>query len=207
MDTDMLWMLAEELDVAPRVRTDARCQIREGRVMTDRSTRVLRTYAIHELGRDLYEAGHVTGGREQAVGPEPFKWDRTHRDMAYHGQGCECDDRAAFPRARMAMAPEGRQISETFLRHRKHIMRVAGAYLFAEPDEAERYQRMKTSTNGFDMDSALDAWARKYDNPYGRTLRGHKVALPDGRTFSLQDYWVAQSKTTAWMAARLPGMI
>ena len=141
------------------------------------------------------------------MGDEPFKWSCDERAMAYHGLGHECDDSAAYPRARMAMTAAGRDISATFLQHRKHIMRTAGAYLFAEADEEDRMKYMKAVTNAFDMDSALDAWTRRYGNPHGRTLRGHTVALPDGTPFSLQAYRAAQVHTTAWMAARLQSMV
>ena len=57
---------------------------------------MLRTYTFSELGRDLYEAGHVAGSREYAVGDEPFKWSCDERAMAYHGLGHECDDSAAW---------------------------------------------------------------------------------------------------------------
>ena len=175
--------------------------------MGDGYIRVLRTYTFSELGRDLYEAGHVAGSREYAVGDEPFKWSCDERAMAYHGLGHECDDSAAYPRARMAMTAAGRDISATFLLHRKHIMRAAGAYLFAEEKEEDQLKRLKAVTNAFDMDSALDAWIHKYGNPHGRTLRGHNVTLPDGTSFSLQAYRAAQVHTTAWMAARLQSMI
>ena len=209
MNKEMLEILAdaEAGGASPRVCQSAQRQLDQGEDMGDGSIRVLRTYTFSELGRDLYEAGHVAGSREYAVGGEPFKWSCDERAMAYHGLGHECDDSAAYPRARMAMTAAGRDISATFLQHRKHIMRTAGAYLFAEADEEDRMKYMKAVTNAFDMDSALDAWTRRYGNPHGRTLRGHTVALPDGTPFSLQAYRAAQVHTTAWMAARLQSMV
>ena len=66
---------------------------------------------------------------------------------------------------------------------------------------------MKAITSAYDMDSALDAWARTYGNPHGRTLRGHTVALRGGGVFSMEAYRRAQANGTAWMESRLTSMV
>ena len=77
---------------------------RPGRV-DDRVARLRLHYRHSELGRDLLEAGHVTGSRVYAAGMDPFKWPRAMRAAAFDGMGVEYDDNAAFPRARAAMKP------------------------------------------------------------------------------------------------------
>ena len=44
------------------------------------------------------------------------------RGAALHDMGWECDDEAAYPRAKLAMVPEGREITEKFLMHREEIL-------------------------------------------------------------------------------------
>ena len=44
-------------------------------------------YKNCEKGRDLIEAGHVTGAREYAVGTDPFKWSKRVRECALEGGG------------------------------------------------------------------------------------------------------------------------
>ena len=76
-------------------------------------------YAYSPLGRALREAGHVTGSREYAIGVDPFKGWPTHlRGAAFHDMGLECDDAAAYPTARQAMVPPGREVQAVFLEHK-----------------------------------------------------------------------------------------
>ena len=80
-------------------------------------------YAYSPLGRSLVEAGHCTGSRVYAIGVDPFKgWPKHMRGAAFHDMGWECDDDAAHPRAKLAMVPEGREITEQFLMHREEIL-------------------------------------------------------------------------------------
>ena len=166
-------------------------------------------YSFSRRGRDLFEAGHVTGSREYAAGIDPFKWPAWMRDAAIAGTGWVCDDVAAYPRARMAMVSTGREVCARFLRHREEIMRQAGAHLFGDGvAEAERRKRMKGVTNGFDMDSGLNAWVTKYGNPRGVTLAGYAVDLGDGlKRFSLAEYRTAQQEGTRCIAGRSEAML
>ena len=89
-------------------------------------------------------------------------------------------------------------------------MGAFGAYLWAEVDDVkERRSRMKMVTNGFDMDSKLDAWAKKFGNPHNRTLKGRKEwrFTDGGASYSLEEYWREQQQGTAWMSARQADMI
>ena len=78
-------------------------------------------YVHSELGRDLREAGHVTGGRLYARGVDPFKWAKAFRRAAMHG-AWEADDSACFATARQAMAGKRGGMAEHFLRHRRDLL-------------------------------------------------------------------------------------
>ena len=60
---------------------------------------------------------------------------------------------------------------------------------------------MKAIINGYDMDSGIDAWARKFGNPKGLTLKGWAI-LVQGRRYKLETYRNAQQQGTKWMAER-----
>ena len=208
MNATTLEILAETDGVNPVVAAAASADLRDGQRMEGDGIRVVRAYTFAPQGRDLYEAGHITGCREMAVGGDPFKWDKQSRRLAFLMMGAECDDRACYPRARMAMTEVGRRETRVFLTHRERILEAVGKYLFAEvPDPEERRARAKAITSAYDMDSALDAWARTYGNPHGRTLRGHTVALRGGGVFSMEAYRRAQASGTAWMESRLTSMV
>eukprot|EP00966_Prymnesium_polylepis_P083905 1942753-Prymnesium_polylepis.1 len=77
------------------------------------------------------DAGHVTASREYALGADPFKLPRAIRDAALAGMGWAMDDNAAYPRARIAMVPVGREGSQFLVDHREEIMRgFAELHLF-----------------------------------------------------------------------------
>ena len=59
---------------------------------------------------------------------------------------------------------------------------------------------MKMVTNGYDMDSSLDAWAAKYGNPGKRTEASVSLTLTCGETFGLKRYRDAQVGCTPKMA-------
>ena len=59
---------------------------------------------------------------------------------------------------------------------------------------------MKTIILGYDMDSGVDAWAKVYGNPEGRTIAGKTVPLEGGREYALDEYRAAQRGGTEWMA-------
>jgi hypothetical protein len=98
-------------------------------------------YAYSPMGRGLVEAGHCTGSREYTIGVDPFKgWTKGLRGAAFHDVGWGCDDVAAFPMARMAMVPVGRDVTQTFLKYREEIMAKVGDIIFGTQagDEARR---------------------------------------------------------------------
>ena len=65
--------------------------------------------------------------------------------------------------------------SATFLEHMEGIMNTFSTYLFAETRSAGvRRKWMKMITNGYDMDSGVDAWQHNKKlggNPRRRSLR------------------------------------
>ena len=140
-------------------------------------------YQYSDLGRDLFEAGHVSGSREYATGLDPFKWPKELREAAFLGTGIEYDDEAAYTRARAAMAPQGRSITDLFLRNREEILARYGEMLFPAADRKERRKRLKAVTSGFEMDSGLDAWRQKWGEGAARSsLRGATITVQGGRT-------------------------
>ena len=150
----------------------------------------------------------MTGCREVAVGQDPFKWDKSSRRLAFLGVGAEADDKACYPRARMAMMEIGRRETQVFIDNRETILTGIGDFTFPEVTSVEeRRARAKAITSAFDMDSSLDSWRGRYGNPHGRTLRGFSVRLSDGTQFSVEGYRQAQSRGTAWMERRLGAMI
>ena len=82
-------------------------------------TRLSVTYRFSQLGRDLVDAGHISGCREQAVGVDPFKLPTEIRNAAFHGMGWEMDVNAAYPRARVAMVTDGRKECQFMVDHRE----------------------------------------------------------------------------------------
>ena len=167
------------------------------------------SYTYSSLGRDLFEAGHVTGGREITMDDaDPFKWPTPWRDLATTGLGASFDDCAAFPTIRCAMVPCGQLITKQFLQWRKEIMSQAGKWLCPNVPEPIQYARMKGITNAFDMDSGLDAWrSHKWAAGDKRSLAECTITLPDASTFNFANYRAAQSSVTTWMQSHATSLI
>ena len=163
-------------------------------------------YHYSGLGRDLFDAGHISGSRVYAGGQDPFTWPREMRAAAFHGMGAEYDDSAAYPRARAAMVPIGRDSTRAFLANREPLLAAFGARLWKEESIAERRARMKCVMNAWDMDASEDIWIRKFGNPHGRTLAGVTEAIPGG-TFSMQAYRAETAGATRWMAEHAPAVM
>ena len=161
--------------------------------------RVEYTYA--SIGRDLVEAGHLTGAREMAIGLDPFKgWQRELRGAAFHDMGHECDDKAAYPTAMKHMVPTSRDMMTTFLESREEIYEKFGGFLFKEETDGDARRRMiKSICNAFDNDAGIDSWQKKHGNPHNRSLKYLKFRLNNGTLFSLAEYWQAQKSSTQWM--------
>ena len=138
-------------------------------------------YKHCKRGRDMIEAGHITGAREYAIGIDPFKWNRRVRGAALKGVATGLDDNAAYIRIRMALVAEGKEICERFLRNRECVLGGYGEKLLGEEAADVRRKRMKRVTCGYDMDSGPDAWAKVYGNPHSRTIVGMTVQLCDGK--------------------------
>ena len=109
MNAVTLEILAETDGVDAAEAAAARAELGDGERLGGDVLKTLRAYSFSPQGRDLYEAGHVTGCREVAVGQDPFKWDKSSRRLAFLGVGVEADDKACYPRARMAMMEIGRR--------------------------------------------------------------------------------------------------
>jgi len=166
-------------------------------------------YAYSPMGRGLVEAGHCTGSREYAIGADPFKgWTKGLRGAAFHDIGWGCDDVAAFPMARMAMVPVGRDVTRVFLAYREEIMAKVGDRLFGTQagDEARRGW-VKKIFAAYDNDASLEGWAKSTQgNHAGRKIRGMRLwvgaeAVGVGEGFEPEKYWEAQGKSSEWMWA------
>ena len=150
----------------------------------DGTGKVRLAYRYSEKGRDLFEAGHITGSREYATGADPFRWPEAIRAKVLAGRGAEGDDASAFPRARRAMVPEGRELCDKMIQWKTHIMREAGEYLFPGMEADKQKKLMKGVINGFDMDSGLEAWRKKKGADESKSLRGYKIQIGE-ECFSL----------------------
>jgi hypothetical protein len=157
----------------------------------------------------LIEAGHVSGSREYATGVDPFRYPVRIRHAAWHGL-LECDDGAAFPRAKLAMYPSEPALAR-ILQHREEVFEQYAQHLFAEESPHEGYARMKCIVNGLDMGSGLEAWRAKYGDPFGRKIADFtaRVREADGtmKDFSLVEYQSTQPRIAAEMARTSPEAI
>ena len=180
--------------------------MRTARVVTEHVVRYTIEYRHSETGRDLVDAGHVTGSRLYATGPDPFKWAAVFRDTALHGSVVG-DDGAAFPTARNAMMPpERRPISERFLANRPYILKAFGGILFPHETEKEATARMKQITTAYDMGAGADFWKKEYGDT-GVSLKGTTIHLEGGEPFSVEDYRRELERSAAWMGERAGSML
>ena len=143
------------------------------------------------------------------MGPDPFSWPAPLRDAAFSGIGAVvADDSSAFPRARMAMAPVGREITETMLLHKEEIMGAYGEMLFREETVEEQVSRVKQIINAYDMDAAEKFWEQKFGNPHRRDVRTRvPLRTVAGHTFSLAEYGEASREGTRWIKQRSEGAL
>ena len=164
-------------------------------------------YAHSPLGRAFREAGHLTGSREYAIGVDPFKgWPKHLRRAAFHEMGWECDDAAAYPTARQAMVPPGREVQTVFLEHREEIFSKVGETLFSHVTCSEaRRDIMKKIFAAYDNDATLDGWVKNTPGlPRGATMRGVAVKVGEkpgkpGIIFKPEEYWKGQQQSSMWM--------
>ena len=75
----------------------------------------------------LIAARHITTCREQAIGIAPFEFPEDVRKAALWGVGWEMDDNATYDRARLAMAFEGRAVTQYLVANREEIMKKYAA--------------------------------------------------------------------------------
>ena len=168
-------------------------------------------YKHSELGRDLLDAGHVTGSREYAEGSDPFKTPKGVRTAAWATMGEGFDDNSAYQRIKIALFPaENTRYTAMYLAHKDTIVAAYGQHLFAEENEDIQKKRMKALVNGLDMGSSETAWTKTHGNPYNRSIRDITVKLAEPRgtkTFSLTGYRWEQKRLATDLAARSPAAI
>ena len=183
--------------------------LKTARAVKDGVVRYRVTYGHSELGRDLIEAGHVTGSRVSARGPDPFKWETGLRTAALHG-AWSFDDTACYSTARQAMTGGQGGEAAHFLRHRKEILAMYGDIMFGRCAlrREEKLALVKRIATAYDMGASLDFW--RGEKEYGvaeiDTLSG-KTVFVGGRSFSLEAYRAELAATAAWMAQRAAGML
>lgn len=163
-------------------------------------------YVHSGLGRDLVAAGHVTGCRVSAVGPDPFKWALAFRTAALHGSW-NADDTACYPTARQAMTGGMGGEAAHFLAHREEILERYGEIMFGpHMMEKDRRSRVKQITTAYDMGASLDFWKGEFTDAVVGTLAGVSIMV-GGRIFSLEAYRAELARAADWMAERAEGML
>ena len=73
-------------------------------------------YSYGKLGRDLFEAGHITASREYSQGDDPFKLPKRLQQAALGKISVAYDDNAAYPRAKMPAGGDDTRRFTTWLR-------------------------------------------------------------------------------------------
>lgn len=209
IDTERLKAALEAAGETGPARTCAK-QVREimksARAVRPGVVRYRVQYTHSDLGRDLLDAGHVTGCRLSAVGPDPFKWATEFRVAALHGSW-NADDTACYPTARQAMTGGMGGVAAHFLEHRKEILRMLGDVMFgAQLPQAEKRYRAKRITTAYDMGASLDFWKADYPEAEVSTLAGTRL-LAGGRIFSIQEYRDELARAASWMAERAESMM
>ena len=175
---------------------------------TDEEVWVNIKYKFSAVGERLWEAGHVLGSREYAIGFDPFKnWGRTLRHIALNRFGYDFDDAAAYPTASLFMIEEGREICELFLKHKELILMRIGAYYFPEVTPEVKRERAKQLVHRLDMEGTLGGWLHDWNIPPYRTLQNCRIRLPDGGVFRVQQYVDWQTKRTEWLVNRRPRLV
>ena len=169
------------------VRDDAIELSRRVRRRKDGTGRTWIAYRYSEKGRDLYEAGHITGSREYAVGADPFRWLEEYRNRVMAGGGAEGNNASAFPRTRKAMVSETTRICDDMLEWKETILEKGGAFLFPGADKHIRRKLMEGVINGFDMDSGLDAWRKA-----GLTTKSYLLQEAEATSRLAKSEWCRQ---------------
>ena len=120
--------------------------------------------------------------------------------------GWECDDAAAYPTARQAMVPTGREVQAIFLEHREEIFSNVGMALFSHiACQEARRGLVKKIFAAYDNDATLDGWMKKMSGlPRGATMRGVAVEVGKGPgmpgiVFRPEEYWKGQQQSSVWM--------
>ena len=162
--------------------------------VTDKVARVRLCYHYSDMGRSLFEAGHITGSREMVKGVDPFRWPKSLREAALGAMGAEFDDRSAYPTAWRAMRGGGGPMTEAFLKNKEEVLGLYGAHLWPSEEESVRRERMKSVMAALDNDGGLSAWRKKW--PSNATLAGAKKRLSDGTLFSPSGYKQEQEAAT-----------
>ena len=120
-------------------------------------------YTHSVVGAQLVAAGYVGFSREYAEGVDPFKLPGAARRAALGRLGLDFDDKAAYPTAAAAVMLAGREVAQTFIRHRKFILEEHGRHFFDSDgsgvfDKDQRYRWIKQLYNALDMDGSVKAW-------------------------------------------------
>ena len=167
-------------------------------------------YVYSEVGRMLYEAGHVTGSREYSDTIDPFQWPEKLREAAFWGIGTELDDSSAYPRALLAMTRDTGACAQ-FVREKETITREYGRLMLPDSEWAEQKKCVKQAVNAIDMDGGIDAWKAKFPaSKYPKvikTLKNTSVKDSTGKDFSMEKYRETQLTATKYIEKGAKRMI
>jgi ribonuclease HI len=168
--------------------------LKTARQVDETTARIRLEYHYSETGRNLWEAGHITGSREMTRGPDPFRWPKQMREAALAAIGAEFDDKSCYPVAWRAMRGSGGQMTDMFVKNKGEVLAVGGAYLWPDASEEDQYARMKSAMNALDNDGGLSSWKKKWPSP--KTLAGKELPLQSGEKFEPSTYKKEQTATT-----------
>ena len=166
-----------------------------------------RADAIHSKHVALVDAGLVASAREYAVPPDhhanPFEaLSRALRALAL-GYCTDVDDSAAWPTAKQAICPVGRESGATFLAHRETILAAQGRTLFPAETVKEQRARVKQIYNALNMDADVRKQLANHGADASVSIDQLDVPLPDGRVFRMDAYLRQLTEGTQWVAAEM----
>ena len=157
----------------------------------------------------LIATGWLTDGRVYAKGADPFKLTRELRSVALRRFGFDLDMGASHTRAAYRAIPLHRQLAGVLLsgQNREDILQGLGDILCPAKSDAEKRKIAKQLLLCVDMDGSAGGWLAEKkadgtldaDAGFGPDPR---VALRDGSTFPVRQYFAEQPQRTQWLADR-----
>ena len=135
---------------------------------------------------------------------------RALRAIALRRTGIDCDDSAAFPRAKRAVVTPAAKCIACFLRNREAILLQVGQHLFPAQSRKEQRARAKVLFNSLDMHGTVDGFYANWGLDAAVAplfaLRLQGLQLEPGETFSIRQYQNLQREGSMWLMRRMDAM-